>query len=180
MMELPFELVPFPDPELPDIRITGTIFRENHIFTIQYSLSGKIDDILLPVLNPNPCRKQELWLGTCFEFFLARPDQPQYWEFNFSPSGDWNVFHMDAYRRIGFHEEDLIQNPCLDIGSEVDCFELEAAMDLSPILAPETLIQAGVTAVVQSRPGPNETYWALIHPRPQADFHLRESFILTL
>jgi hypothetical protein len=23
-----------------------------------------------------------------------------------------------------------------------------------------------------------ETYWALVHPRPEADFHTRESFIL--
>jgi hypothetical protein len=26
----------------------------------------------------------------------------------------------------------------------------------------------------------HETYWALVHPQPQADFHLRDSFILEL
>jgi hypothetical protein len=179
MMEHAFELVPFPDSEIPDIRITGTIMRENNILTVQYSLFGKIDDLQIPAVHPRPRRKDELWVGTCLECFLALPGQLHYWEFNFAPSGDWNVFRMDAYRRIGFREEDLIQNPCLEISNESDCFELEAAVDLSPILAGATQLQAGVTAVIQTRHR-QETYWALLHPQAPADFHLRDSFILMI
>ena len=179
MISHPFELLPFPDPNIPEVRITGQIEHEGSLLTVLYSLSGRIDDILLPAPNPQPGRKVNLWLGTCFEFFLALPDQPHYWEFNFSPSCDWNVFHMDAYRRAGFREEESIRNPCLEIRNEHDCFELEAAVDISPIIQAETRVLMGVTSVIRSH-NRQETYWALTHPQPQADFHLRESFILTL
>jgi len=179
MISHPFELVPHPDPGIPEIRITGRIERRGNILTVHYSVSGKIDEVLLPAPNPQPGRKEDLWLRTCFEFFLALPDQPQYWEFNFSPSGDWNAFRMDAYRRVGFREEELIQNPCLEIRNEIECFELEAVIDLNAILKSETQMLVGVTSVIQPRNG-HETYWALTHPQPMADFHLRDSFILTL
>jgi hypothetical protein len=179
MMKHPFALVPFADPEIPEVRITGDIMREGNVLVVQYSLSGNIQDVLLPEINPQPARKGELWLQTCFEFFLAFPDQPQYWEFNFSPSGDWNVFHMDAYRRFGFSEEKSMQAPVLEIRNNVDCFTLDATIDLSPIAKPESQIQVGITSVIQAHQG-HETYWALAHPQPQADFHLRDGFILTL
>ncbi len=174
-----FELVPFPDPEIPGIRITGSIFRDGNALTVRYSLSGNIEQVLLPKINPQPSRKDELWLATCFEFFLALPSQPQYWEFNLSPSGDWNAFHMDAYRRIGFCQEESISNPEIVITHDFDCYKLQATIDLNPILGRATKIQAGVTSVIQTHQG-HETYWALAHPQPHADFHLRESFLLTL
>jgi hypothetical protein len=178
-MRLSFELVPLPDSKIPEIKITGSIAREGNELTVKFSLSGKIDDILLPDLNLQPCRKHALWLTTCFEFFLAFPGQPQYWEFNLSPSGDWNAFRMDSYRQVGFREEELIQSPRLDIRNGTDGFHLEAVTDLTPILAGEALIQAGITTVIKACDG-HETYWALTHFTSQADFHLRESFILQL
>jgi hypothetical protein len=179
MTSHPFTLVPHPGPEIPEVSITGNIEREGNILTVHYSLTGKIDEVLLPAPNPQPGRKENLWLETCFEFFLALPEQPQYWEFNFSPSGDWNAFRMDAYRRIGFREEESLRNPGLEFSNEIDCIELEAAIDLSAILESETRILTGITSVIQSRHG-EETFWALIHPQPMPDFHLRDSFILTL
>lgn len=179
MMQHPFELVPFSEPGIPKVRITGNVVREGSAITVQYSLSGNIVEVLLPAVTPQPVRKENLWLATCFEFFLAIPGQPQYWEFNFSPSGDWNAFHMDAYRRIGFRQEESIQNPEIKLANDIDCFKLDATIDLDPIFTSETKIQAAVTSVIQTRQG-HETYWALAHPQPQADFHLRESFLLTL
>jgi hypothetical protein len=179
MRQKRFELVPFPDLEIPDIKITGNVFRDGNLLTVQYSLSGKIEQVLFPNVHPRPGRKDKLWLVTCFEFFLALPGQPQYWEFNLSPAGDWNAFHMDAYRRIGFRQEESIQNPEIKLANDIDCFKLDATIDLDPIFTSETKIQAAVTSVIQTRQG-HETYWALVHPQPQADFHLRESFLLTL
>jgi hypothetical protein len=179
MMQHPFELTPFSEPGIPKVRITGNVNREGSVITVQYSLSGNLVEVLLPPATPQPGRKEKLWLATCFEFFLASPGQPQYWEFNLSPSGDWNAFHMDAYRRIGFREEGLVQNPCLHVKNASDSFRLESAFDLSPIFDSNTALQAGVASVIQTRHG-QESYWALTHPQSQADFHLRESFILTL
>src|SRR6266508_6926807 len=179
MTERSFSLIPFTAPNIPSISITGKISLQNNIITLHYLLAGNIEEILLPTKSIKPTRKDELWKITCFEFFLAIKDQPQYWEFNMSPSGDWNVYHMDAYRRIGFREETSIQRLPFDVQNEVGVFQLNALVDLPPILQPGQLLEFGITAVIQTMGG-NETYWALSHPASIADFHLRESFILGL
>lgn len=179
MIEHSFELIPFPDPGIPDIKITGSVLQKGSVLTVQYAMSGTIEDILFPRLNPQPGRKDGLWLATCFEFFLAFPDQPQYWEFNLSPSGDWNAYRMDAYRQISFQEEELIQSLHLEIKKSVDCYHLETVVDLHPLLKAENTLLLGVASIIQTLDG-HETYWALTHSSPRADFHHRESFILAL
>ncbi|HEX9389074.1 MAG TPA: DOMON-like domain-containing protein [Anaerolineales bacterium] len=179
MTERSFSLIPFTAPNIPSISITGKISLQNNIITLHYLLAGKIEEILLPTKSMNPTRKDELWKMTCFEFFLAIKDQPQYWEFNMSPSGDWNVYHMDAYRRIGFREETSIQRLPFDGQSEMGVLHLNARVDLHPILQPNQSLKFGITAIIQTTEG-NETYWALSHPASIADFHLRESFTLGL
>jgi len=179
MTERSFSLIPFDAPNIPKISITGKISLQNNIITLHYLLAGKIEEILLPTKTMNPTRKDELWKMTCFEFFLAIKDQPQYWEFNMSPSGDWTVYHMDAYRRIGFREETSIQQLPFGFRNEAGIFHLNMLVDLNPILEQDQFLELGITAIVQTTGG-DETYWALSHPAPSADFHLRESFILEL
>lgn len=178
-IEQPFSLTPFPAPDLPQIAITGLAARHAGLLTLHYSLTGNIEDIFLPPLSLYPCRKDELWKTTCFECFLAIEDQPQYWEFNISPSGDWNIYHMDAYPRIAFREETSIH--WLPFHFQMDdqgCF-LKVAVNLLPIIREGQRIKIGITAVIQSADG-DITYWALAHPAPRADFHLKESFICSL
>lgn len=182
-----FSLIPFPAPNIPDITITGDISRQNNLLVLHYSLAGNIEAILLPSLSTHPGRKAELWKATCFEFFLGVKDQPQYWEFNMSPSGDWNVYRMDAYRRVGFSEEMSIQRLQFEVWkarversrNEAGILTLNAAADLSLIVQQSQPLEIGITAVTQTKDG-YETYWALTHPAPYADFHLRESFTLAL
>jgi hypothetical protein len=45
-----------------------------------------------------PARSYGLWERTCFELFLRQPDDERYYEFNFSPSGEWAAFGFDSYR----------------------------------------------------------------------------------
>jgi hypothetical protein len=179
MMERSFSLIPFPDPAVPDLTLNGEILREKNLLTVHYALDGNLENILLPSLSVSPARKGELWKTTCFEFFIAIKGLPQYWEFNMSPSGDWNVYRMDAYRRIGFREETSIQRLQFEMQRHSNDFLLNAAVKLNSIIRGEQILEAGVTAVVQTKEG-NETYWALVHPAPVADFHLRESFILAM
>ena len=179
-MEQTFELVPFPDPKTPEIKVTGKISREENILTVSYLVSGEVGDIFIPKAISRPERGQELWLTTCFEFFLAIPGQAEYSEFNLSPSGEWNAFYMNAYRRVGFREENRISE--LELAfflGESGNYHLNAVVDLDPIFNTETRLQAGITTIVQTLDG-HETYWALTHPRTQADFHLRDSFTLVL
>lgn len=174
-----FSLIPFHGSNIPEIKITGKVARRKNILTVHYSLTGEMEAILFPETSAHPTRKDELWTATCFEFFLAIKGQPHYWEFNVSPSGDWNIYHMDAYRRVGFRQETLIERLQFEVLEEADYFSVDAVVDLNPIIKEEDPIEAGITSVIQSRDG-NETYWALAHPKPQADFHLRESFVIEL
>lgn len=179
MTEYPFRLVPFPDSEPPAIQITGQVARKQNLLSVQYFLTGNTEDLLIPEALLQPKRKDNLWTATCLEFFLAIQHLPHYWEFNLSPSGDWNVFRMDAYRRIGFRQEVLIQRMQFEVRRDTDCLSITGAVDLSPIIEPGMQIQAGIASVVQTRDG-HETYWALVHPDREPDFHLRDSFILAL
>ena len=96
-----------------------------------------------------------------------------------SPSGDWNVYRMDAYRRVGFSEETSIQRLQFEVRNELRVLTLNAATDLNPLVPLSQSLDVAITAVIQTQDG-NETYWALSHPAPYADFHLRESFTLAL
>lgn len=179
MTEYSFSLIPFPDPNIPNIKITGKISRQSDLLTVHYFLTGETENILFPETLPHSTRKDELWKATCFEFFLAIQDRPQYWEFNMSSSGDWNVYYMDAYRRVGFREETAIQQLQFEVKNEADCLLIDATVDLNRIVQKENLIKVGITSVIQTEDR-NETYWALAHPNSQADFHLRESFTIQL
>ncbi len=179
MSEQTFLLIPFAGSQIPDINITGSISRKRNDLSIHYTLNGDINHISFVEPSAHPTRKDELWKSTCFEFFIAVPNQPEYWEFNMSTSGDWNVYHIDAYRRLGFREEALIQRLPFSVRKETGCVSVEASVDLSPIIQTENPIQVGITSIIQTDDG-CETYWALTHPKPQADFHVRESFIIDL
>ena len=144
---------------------------------VRYSLAGDIHSVLLPAESGNPSRKGELWKQTCLEFFLALKGRPRYWEFNFSPSGDWNVYRMEGYRRIDFREEASIQHVRPEISRGSDGLTLDIAVDISSIVQDGESLEMSVTAVIQTKDG-NETYWALTHPASQADFHDRRGFIL--
>lgn len=179
MSEHRFLLVPFPDPDLPGIQIAGMITRERGKLAVHFSITGSRAGIVFPPAASQPGRRGQLWTATCLEFFLAIRDQPQYWEFNLAPSGDWNVYRMDAYRRVGFREEPLVEKLQVEFREEADCLVADAYVDLSSIIPPQEIIQVGVASIIQTRSG-HETYWALWHPGPQADFHLREGFLLQL
>jgi hypothetical protein len=179
MIEQSFKLLPFPAPDVPAISLTGNLSLKNHVLTLHYLLAGNREDVVLPPISPCPGRRDELWKVTCFEFFLAVKDQPSYCEFNMSPSLDWNVYRMDAYRRIGFRNETAVIQLPFETKKRANGYSLHVSVDLTPIVQPQQELQMAITAIIQMKDG-NETYWALTHPAPYADFHLRESFILTL
>jgi hypothetical protein len=177
-----FALIPYPANALPQIQITGEIERIKKRLSVHYSVTGEIDSILLPSISHLPSRKHDLWKATCFEFFIAFKDQPRYWEFNLSPSGDWNVYVMDSYRQVNMREEiGFPQLPFEFVNTDRE-LSLDVSADLSPILHANPILQIGIATIIQTSDG-NETYWALSHPgalTTQADFHLRESFVIEL
>lgn len=179
MTEQTFSLIPFSNSNIPAIQITGCVSRENGFLNLQYRLAGETGKIQLPERSTSPVRKDDLWANTCFEFFLAFPDDSRYWEFNLSPSGDWNVYHMEAYRRMGFREETSIQRLEVEMKREAGYVLLNADVDLSPLISGNQRLQLGIASIVQSA-NQHETYWALAHPHPKPDFHVRDSFLIQL
>ena len=96
-----------------------------------------------------------------------------------SPSSAWNIYHMDDYRRVGFCEEAAIATLPFEFEQQNDKLLLNVTLGLTPILRAEQNLQIGITAIIQTKDR-NETYWALAHPGAQADFHLRESFVISI
>ncbi|MFN6484470.1 MULTISPECIES: DOMON-like domain-containing protein [unclassified Nostoc] len=174
-----FSLQPFPSNEsLPNLKISGNITRNGNQLAIRYMLEGDLKEIAIFLPSNTPLRKHKLWEDTCFEFFLGIKDSQRYWEFNLSPAGHWNVYRLDGYRQ-GMQEETAFENLPFSVHNQADGFALALDVDLDKIISANQEIEIGITTVVKDRGG-SVTYWALTHLGAEADFHLRDSFMIKL
>ncbi|MEH1915053.1 DOMON-like domain-containing protein [Nostoc sp.] len=174
-----FSLQPFPSTEsFPHLKITGNISRNANQLTICYNLIGDLKKIAIAFPSNAPLRKYELWEDTCFEFFLGIKNSVRYWEFNLSPAGYWNVYRFDGYRQ-GMQEETAFEKLPFNVQNQVDSLALALDVDLNKIVLANQGIEIGITTVIKHRDG-EITYWALTHQGVEADFHLRDSFIVEL
>src|SRR5689334_19764766 len=64
---------------------------------LRYVFTGSTGDLRFPPPK-TPSRSDDLWRTTCFETFVRPPTGQVYYEFNFSPSGDWATYRFDGYR----------------------------------------------------------------------------------
>lgn len=135
----------------------------------------------LRIASPRvPRRSDGLWQHTCFEAFIAVNDGPAYYEFNFSPSGEWAVYGFGEYRAGGSIEGKELA-PQIDFRSDKDGIELTAAVSLDklPLIRQQKIIRVGLSAVIEASDG-TLSYWALKHPSDEPDFHHPDSFTLEL
>jgi len=174
-----FVLHPFPNGlAAPAVALSGQLCRQGSRLAITFILSGDLSEVVIPAAAPTPSRRWLLWESTCCEFFLALPGRQGYWEFNLSPAGHWNVFHLSGYRQ-GIAEEPAITHLPLTIRRRPDRLTLSLDIDLAVFRPPAAAWQAAVSAVLQHHDG-HCTYWALVHPAAAPDFHHPAGFILTL
>ncbi|MEH2289955.1 DOMON-like domain-containing protein [Nostoc sp.] len=174
-----FYLQPFSSNEsFPNLKITGNISRNANQLTICYNLGGNLKEIAIAPQSNAPSRKHELWEDTCFELFLGIKDSARYWEFNFSPAGHWNIYRFDGYRQ-GMQEETAFEKLPFNIQNQADGFALALDVDLDKIISANQAIEVAITTVIKHRNG-EVTYWASTHRGAEADFHLRDSFIVKL
>jgi hypothetical protein len=158
--------------------ITGNIERNGNKLTIQYALTGELKEIAIAPPSNTPTRQDELWQDTCFEFFLGIKNSPEYWEFNLSPCGNWNVYHFDGYRQ-GMQEELAFSSLPFKVKNPGNSLKLILDVDLAKIVSEDQLIDVAIATVIKQING-EITYWALTHRGAEADFHLRDSFIIEL
>lgn len=137
---------------------------------------GRIRDLETTLEEVISERVHGLWEDTCFECFFAG-NGTEYFEFNGTADGRWNLFHFDSYRS-GMKES------AVPVGSEPSLLAVEKTqciMTLTwfiPFLVLPTVddeIRAGLTVVLAC--DTRNSYWAIKHLGDQADFHRPGSFL---
>jgi hypothetical protein len=171
-----FSLQPFTQ-QSTDLEVIGTVARRANVLTLSYSLLGDLSTIEIPAAT-SPDRQRHLWETTCFEFFLSMKNDQQYWEFNLSPAGHWNVYRFDEYRQ-GMKEETAFTAMPFSIQAEPDALSLALKLNLSSMVSATQILEMAIATVVKHKDG-TLSYWALKHPGKEPDFHRREAFMIQL
>ncbi len=168
-------LVPFITTEAPAIDLLVRVDRRSHLLVLQYKMTGAIESVL--IAEPEiPTRQMGLWETTCFECFFGISGQDSYWEVNLSTVGYWNIFKLDHYRS-GLREELAIEE--LTISIDRSMFSLETILDLSVLGLEANDLELSATAVIADK-FEGMSYWAVCHAGIDADFHLRDSFVIQM
>jgi hypothetical protein len=153
---------------------------------VQRSASGRLwlryhAEVLLHALAlpapAEPSRTDGLWKATCFELFMRVPGQPDYAEFNFSPSSQWAAYHFGCYRET-MRALDVDNAPDIGLDASETHFALEAVAGL-PVAWRAELLEIALCAVIEETDG-TKSYWAIQHPPGPPDFHHPDCFALTL
>jgi hypothetical protein len=153
--------------------------KERNHFTVVYVLTGDLLDIRIP--SPAaPRRADRLWEHTCFEAFVRVKGRPAYYEFNFSPSGEWAVYAFRGYRDGGPGNDDTLE-PNITVRRKGKTLELNAVirLDFLPTKEVGAGLRLGLCAVIEEIDG-RLSYWALEHPSGKPDFHHPDSFALEI
>ena len=192
---LTFALQPFqPTPTTETVSIVGSAARRNNALKVVYRLKGNCAAVAIPNISQiassdigaSHLRQNYLWERTCFEFFLCQGTSPHksqpYWEFNLSPNGAWNVFSLEAYRQNTL-ESSAFRSLPFAVELSPQALQLEINIDLTALVSADAPIQVGISAVLlfeSQGQAAEESFWAIAHPGPEADFHHPDSFVLSL
>ena len=142
---------------------------------LSYIVTGQLSSIRLPSAAAN-ARGDGLWRHTCFEaFFRAVPDA-EYYELNFSPSGQWAAYQFSGYRNGMRVAKEITEVP-IEMRSTPDGCALQASLSLDHFrdLPRGRSWRLGLSAVIEDASG-GVSYWALAHPPGKPDFHHADSF----
>jgi len=107
-------------------------------------------------------------------------DKPAYYEFNFSPSGEWAAYLFGHYRDGAPLMEEALA-PRITVCRTGESLELDAFIPLDRLshIPPHTPFMLALSAVVEEESG-QRSYWALKHPSDKPDFHHPDAFTLEL
>src|SRR5581483_2754582 len=171
---LPFSL----DVLLKSMKLSAEVERKADWISVAFQLTGNLDLLSIPAQSGTAVRADNLWRKTCFEFFIAEKDKPNYWEFNFSPSGNWNCYSFIRYKQ-NMQEETRIQNPATFMAKADDSLFISANLKIASLIPADKQLELGISAVILDK-NASESFWALKHCARLPDFHQRESFIIQL
>jgi hypothetical protein len=154
-------------------------YKHGRVLTITYVLDGIIDRLRIPPYR-SAHRVDGLWRHTCFETFIGAKNDAEYYEFNFSPSGEWAAYGFRDYRESEAIDADGLE-PKIDVQCNAEILELTAAIHLDrlPGFGPAVCLSLGLSAVIEDLGG-SLSYWALKHPPGKPDFHHPDVFTLEI
>lgn len=174
-----FNLLPFDHLwREADIRIAVRIDPLPEAVSVHYRLTGPLQRLELPAAADVPTRKDDLWQNTCFECFIRRQGEAGYREFNFSPSGDWNIYRFTGYRE-GMTPEQAVARLPMKMQQDPQMFELTTVIDRVTLGLQDHPLQMAVCAVTRTRNG-DVGYWAVHHPVARPDFHHPSGFAIQI
>jgi hypothetical protein len=174
-----FEIIPFRDNNLIE-SIRGKFETCEKQIIISYQVIGKISEVCWPQKTASPTRQFGLWEHTCLEFFIGPATSHNYWEFNLSPSGNWNCFSLSDVRTDMQESETLVL-------SSVECEIKQDVATCTALIHCDDMvlsdIRIGISAVIEHTSG--FFYYALAHysngeKARRPDFHARENHLLLL
>jgi hypothetical protein len=172
-----FSLKPFRgEGTRSEIKITGSIGRRANLLSASCALLGNLSELAIPAAEASPTRRDRLWEETCLEFLLGVTDSERYWEFNLSPSGDWNVYRFTS-RREGMREEPAFASLPFGIRREPEALRVSLDLDIGKIIPARKDMEIAVAAVLKTVKG-RTSHWALAHFGPRPDFHRRDGFLI--
>jgi len=154
--------------------IGGSIARRGDTLLLRYEVRGNLSKLEIPAAAEAPRRKNRLWEETCLELFLGTADSGEYWEFNFSPAGHWNVYRFTRYRE-GMREEPAITSLPFDVRRDTEALILTVEFGVGKIVPAGKDLAAAIAAVIGAIDG-GKSHWALFHPSSRPDFHRRDGF----
>ena len=172
-----FKLQPFSIyPNSPTL--SGSIHWVANQLQVSWQLTGQLEQFDWPVRNEPAGRETGLWKSTCFEFFVSDPKSTPYYEFNFSPSGNWQSFSFSDYRtnmhscsNLVLREQQVARYPQeITINISVECSIAENVTKK---------LKAGICAILLDRQGVYH-YYALRHGNCKPDFHSKSDHSLIL
>ena len=103
-----------------------------------------------------------------------------YYEFNFSPSGEWTAYVFERYREGRLLTDDAL-DPHVRSSGTAGMLEVRATIALARLSRAhaEARLALALSTVIEARDG-SRSYWALTHPAEKPDFHHPDAFALTL
>ena len=170
-------------PRTPGVGVYGIAaevrFIKPAVLFCDYTLHADMTQVRLP--QPQGGSPVEgLWRHTCFEAFIGVPGATEYYEFNFSPAGDWAAYRFGAYRD-GMSAAAIAPAPNLQTCRKAERLELSATVQIGALagIAEAPVLRIALTAVVEDAAG-ELSYWSLRHAAGKPDFHHSEGFVLEL
>jgi len=162
-----------PPAPVHDLSVEVCVLADGDV-RLTYRLMGSL--VALRLQPPGDGRRRHgLWRHTCFEAFVAL-DDAAYLEWNFSPSGAWQLYRMRAYRAAD--SPPATTPPRIVSARGAAQYALRARIP-APSACHHGRLRLGLSAVLRTRED-TLAHWALRHPLERPDFHHADSFALSI